>query len=76
MVIPGNYLCNIYSLGPAKALLVQASMEPVYLIRLHGNMQYYRFKQKILEDDHLMLSIWVFNDQNTGNYTKCRHSTQ
>jgi len=27
--IPGNLHCNIYSLGPAKALLVQAATEPV-----------------------------------------------
>ena len=31
-----------YSLDPAKALLFQAFMEPVCLIRLHRNMQYYR----------------------------------
>ena len=49
-IIPGKLRililhCNIYSLGPAKALLFQSSTKSVCLIRLHRSMQHYRFKE-------------------------------
>ena len=53
----------------AKALLVQASMEPVCLIRLCRNMQY-RFIERALEDDHLVSSIF------TGHSSRCSASLQ
>jgi len=57
-IIPGKLsYCNIYSLGPAKAVLVQASTEPVGYVGI-CNTQIYL---KELENDHLMSSIWVFN---------------
>ena len=47
--------CNVYSLCLTKALLVQASTEPVCLIRLRRNMQYYKFKQRYLK---MIIILW------------------